>query len=57
MKNNDILTALMNFDGTIYPEFDALDIDLHDNHFLPPGCKRYDEWADCTDDELLGVYD
>lgn len=35
-------------------EADDLDTDLHDNHLLPYGCKRYDEWMECDIYELLG---
>lgn len=44
-----------------YPNWDfsqhiseELDVNLHDDHFLPIGCKSYDEWAGEDLYELLG---
>lgn len=58
--NDDALAILAKFEFDATKDLigeDNLDVDLHDNYLLPPGCKRYDEWADCDIEELLGWYE
>lgn len=52
----DMIATLAAFDGRPVEAAADNDLnpDLHDDHFLPRGCKSYDEFADGDIYELLG---